>query len=103
MNILTKNNCEIDFTDENYIIKTKRCARTNFINFGDLVKYFKVPRLTLAREFKKKCGYGTLLNSNYICIEHIDLIDIPNNEDALAFVKALKEVVTPYLDELPSF
>ncbi len=103
MKIQHKINCIIEFADEKYLIHTKRCAKTNFINFGDLVKYFKVPRLTLGKEFKKKCGYGTLLNSNFICIDHLDLIDIPNNEDAAAFIKVLKEVVSPYLDELPSF
>lgn len=102
MNIQHKNNCIIEFADENYLIHTKRCATTNFINFGDLVKYFKVPRLELAKQFKTKCGYGNLLNYNYICIEHLNLIEILN-EDAVAFIKVLDEEVTPYLDELPSF
>lgn len=103
MKIQHKNNCIIEFADENYLIHTKRCATTNFINFGDLVKYFKVPRLTLAREFKKKCGYGNLLNYNFICIEHLDLIDIPDNDSAREFMHILKIEISPYLDSLCSY
>lgn len=97
MTVKKLNNCVIQFQDEKYIIKTKRCKRDNFINMGDLAKYFNVPRLELARELQKKCGYGNLLERNYICIEHLNLIEIPDNDDARAFINVLKTKVMPYL------
>lgn len=103
MKIQHKNNCIIEFADENYLIHTKRCATTNFINFGDLVKYLKVPRLTLGREFKKKCGYGNLLDYNYVCIEHLDLINIPDNDSARELIHVLKTEISPCMNQLCSY
>lgn len=99
MTIEKRSNCIIEFTDDNYSIKTKRCIRTNFINFGDLTKYFRVRRLDLSKEFKKKCGYMYLAEYNYVCMEHLKLIKIPN-EKAESFMKYLDEEVIPYLDTL---
>lgn len=97
MTVQHKQNCIIEFKDEKYTIKTKRCGRDNFINIGDLAKYFNVPRIELARELQKKCGYGILLEHNYICMEHLNLIKIPDNDDARAFINVLKTKVIPYL------
>lgn len=91
----------VEFSNEKYTITTKKCGSSNLISMGSLVEGFKVKRLDLAHELQKKCGYGTLLDTNYVCIEHLKLIDLPN-DDAVAFMDILDNQVYPYLKAMPS-